>query len=105
MVTKLMNRLIGERDYPAQEVCHMLLNLKLSQGTREFVTVDLRHSDLHSHLYRVDAGETQRGLSLLEHYTQRSVDLDDVSYYGFLRSHGHRAPYNLRTRGLDRILN
>jgi ATP-dependent DNA helicase PIF1 len=58
MVTKLMNRLIGERDYSAQEVCHMLLNLKLSQSTRKFVTVDLRHPDQHSHLYRVDAGET-----------------------------------------------
>jgi ATP-dependent DNA helicase PIF1 len=105
MVTKLINRLISERDYSAQEVCHMLLNLKLSQSTREFVTVDLRHPDQHSHLYRVDAGETRRGLSLLEHYMQRLVDLDNVSYYAFLRSHGHRALYNLRTRGLDRILN
>jgi hypothetical protein len=36
---------------------------------------------------------------------QRPVDLEDVSYYTFLRSYTHRAPYNLRTRSLDRILN
>jgi hypothetical protein len=105
MVTKLMNKLIGERDYSAQEVMHLLLNLELSQGSRAFISVDLRHPDQHSHLYRVDAGETRRGLSLLEHYMQRPVDLGDVSYYTFLRSHAHRAPYNLRTRSLDRILN
>lgn len=29
MITKSMNRLIGERDYSAQEVYHMLLNLSL----------------------------------------------------------------------------
>jgi ATP-dependent DNA helicase PIF1 len=105
IVTKLMNKLIGERDYSAQEVMHLLLNLELSQGSRAFLSVDLRHPDEHSHLYRVDAGKTRRGLSVLEHYMQRPADLNNVSYYTFLRSHGHRAPYNLRTRSLDRILN
>jgi hypothetical protein len=105
MVTKLMNKLIGERDYSAQEVMHLLLNLELSQGSRAFISVDLRHPNQHFHLYRVDAGETRRGLSLLEHYMQCPVYLEDVSYYTFLRSHAHRAPYNLRTRGLDQILN
>jgi hypothetical protein len=36
---------------------------------------------------------------------QRPADLDDVSYYTFLQSYRHRAPYNLRTCSLDRILN
>jgi hypothetical protein len=36
---------------------------------------------------------------------QRLVNLKDVSYYTFLRSCAHQAPYNLRTRSLDRILN
>jgi hypothetical protein len=73
MVTKLMNKLIGERDDSAQEVCHLLLNLKLSQGTRDFVTVDLRHPDQHSYLYRVEAGETRRGLSLFERYISQHL--------------------------------
>jgi ATP-dependent DNA helicase PIF1 len=30
IVTKLINKLIGERDYSAQEVMHLLLNLELS---------------------------------------------------------------------------
>lgn len=59
MVTKLMNKLIGERDYSAQEVSHMLLNLRLCHGSREFITVDLRLPHEHSHLYRVEEGETR----------------------------------------------
>jgi hypothetical protein len=33
MVTKLMNKLIGKRDYAAQEVCHLLLSLPLKQSS------------------------------------------------------------------------
>jgi len=33
-VSKMLNKLIGERDYSAQEVCHLLLNLPLQEGSR-----------------------------------------------------------------------
>lgn len=39
-VTKLLDRLISERDWAAQEVLHMLLDLPLQQGSREVIHVD-----------------------------------------------------------------
>jgi ATP-dependent DNA helicase PIF1 len=44
LVTKLMNKLVGERDYSAQEVCHMLLNLPLCDSSgdrRRIILVEL----------------------------------------------------------------
>jgi hypothetical protein len=32
LVSKTMNKLIGERDWSAQEVCHLLLNIPLQQA-------------------------------------------------------------------------
>lgn len=33
-VSKMMNRLVGERDYSAQETCHLLLGLRLQEHSR-----------------------------------------------------------------------
>lgn len=41
-VAKFMNKLASERDWSAQEVCHLLLRLPLQQCTRTLVTVDCR---------------------------------------------------------------
>ncbi|KAF4952453.1 hypothetical protein FSARC_12625 [Fusarium sarcochroum] len=46
-VAKFMNRLIAERDWSAQEVQHLLLNLDLTQGTRVVLTVDCHHPREH----------------------------------------------------------
>lgn len=67
--------------------------------------VDLRHPDQYAHHYRVGGGEAHRGLSVLEHYQQRPAYLEDVSYFTFLCSHPHRAPYNVRSRAKSRIIN
>jgi len=44
-VTKLMNQLIAERDWSAQEVCHILLDLPLQHGSRQVLNVDVRPED------------------------------------------------------------
>jgi ATP-dependent DNA helicase PIF1 len=44
LITKLMNKLVGERDYSAQEVCHMLLNRPLCDSSgdrRRIILVEL----------------------------------------------------------------
>ncbi|KAK0655513.1 hypothetical protein B0T16DRAFT_499445 [Cercophora newfieldiana] len=41
-VTKLMNKLIAERDWSSQEVCHLLLNIPRQNGTREVRVVNCR---------------------------------------------------------------
>ncbi|KAH7230301.1 hypothetical protein B0J15DRAFT_473109 [Fusarium solani] len=40
--SRLMNKLIAERDYSAQEISHLLLNIPLQEGPRMVVTVDCR---------------------------------------------------------------
>jgi len=40
-----MNQLVGERDWSAQEVSHLLLDLPLVNTSRQFVNVDLRPED------------------------------------------------------------
>jgi hypothetical protein len=38
--TKLMNSLVGKRDYSAQEVCYLLMGAPLTHCSRIFVNVD-----------------------------------------------------------------
>ncbi|KAM4061535.1 PIF1-like helicase [Hirsutella rhossiliensis] len=52
--SRLMNKLIAERDYSAQEISHLLLNIPLQEGTRMVVYVDCRPSEQHARSYRVD---------------------------------------------------
>ncbi|EXU95789.1 helitron helicase-like domain protein [Metarhizium robertsii] len=40
--SRLKNKLISERDYSAQEISHLLLNIPLQEGTRMVVSVDRR---------------------------------------------------------------
>jgi hypothetical protein len=89
MVTKLMNKLISERDYAAQEVCHLLLSLPLKQSSWTPIHVDMRPLAAQPSLVRVEDGEARRGLSILEHYMRRPEDFDDVSYLKFLLSYKH----------------
>jgi len=42
IVNKFLNKLVGERDWSAQEVCHLLLGLPLSTGSRTVITLDCR---------------------------------------------------------------
>jgi hypothetical protein len=104
LVTKLLNKLIGDRDYSAQEVCHYLLDLPLRHSSRSVVSVDLRPEEHHSHFYRIEGEETRRGLSLLEKYKERIDTDENVTYICFLRCHDHRKPYGLRPRAKERIL-
>lgn len=42
LVSKLMNKLVSERDWSAQEICHLLLNFPLINQSRTVLTVDCR---------------------------------------------------------------
>jgi ATP-dependent DNA helicase PIF1 len=104
LVTKLMNKLVGERDYSAQEVCHMLLDLPLYHSSRDVITVDLRPDSKQPHFVQLEQDGTRRKKSRMEHYLSRSSELMDVNYLTFLKSHGEGPPYSKR-RGRDRVLN
>jgi len=44
MVQKLMINSVGERDYSAQETCHLLLQLPMFRSSRDFLILSLDES-------------------------------------------------------------
>ena len=100
-VTKLMNSLIAERDWSAQEVCHLLLDLPLQNSSREAVAIDCRHPDEQPQTYHLpeedaDAEPIRAARSKLHKYETRAEDAESVSYLTFLRCYYW---HNSRRRG------
>ncbi|KAJ5558356.1 hypothetical protein N7461_002328 [Penicillium sp. DV-2018c] len=59
-VNKLLNRLIAERDWSAQEIFHMLLGPPLQQESREVIKVDCRPDGLRgARFVFTDANEVE----------------------------------------------
>ena len=68
-VQKLLISSFGERDFSAQETCHLLLQLPMYKASRSFINLSLDGS-------REVQGNTQEGErvtshSVLDHYTSR----------------------------------
>lgn len=63
---KLLNTLISERDWSAQEVCFILLGTSLDNGSGSARCMDCKPSDWSAH-YVVDreTGEPREGKSIL----------------------------------------
>ncbi|OAQ57415.2 ATP-dependent DNA helicase PIF1 [Pochonia chlamydosporia 170] len=88
--SRLMNKLIAERDYSAQEISHLLLNIPLQEGTRMVVSVDCRPLEQHARSYRVDE-DVNETVGSYRKYLERSDQHEDVTYLEYLQS------YNLKT--------
>ncbi|KAJ5111720.1 hypothetical protein NUU61_001350 [Penicillium alfredii] len=89
-VNKPMNALVGECDWSAQEVCHILLDIPLQHGSRPVMVVDCRPPSDQSIPFVImeQEGETsavRRGQSLLQKYQSRIQSLDSATYLEFLR--------------------
>ncbi len=71
VVQKLLINSVGERDFSAQETCHLLLQLPLIKSTRDFTILSLDGSRQVEE--RPEEGETSpaTSLSILNHYTHR----------------------------------
>ena len=52
-MSKLLNKLIGERDWSAQEVSHILLGLPLQDSSRHVITVDCRPEEVQNDVITV----------------------------------------------------
>jgi ATP-dependent DNA helicase PIF1 len=90
-----MNRLIGERDWSAQEVCHILLHAPLFECTRVVQNVDCRPPNQHvSSIFIGD--ELHESTTVYGKYLKRPTRMEDVSYYCFL------VRYNLKGNNPDR---
>ena len=68
-VQKLLINSVGERDYSAQETCHLLLQLPMFRASRDFVMLSLDGSRaVEDHL---EEGQPATALSMLDHYIGR----------------------------------
>ena len=71
---KMMNRLIGERDWSTQEINHLCLGLNLVEYNREFVSLGLHPNDEQTETVEVEDGEIlTKGLSWLDKYKIRNT--------------------------------
>jgi ATP-dependent DNA helicase PIF1 len=85
-VSKMMNKLIGERDYSAQEIRRLRLKLLLQEDSRVVLSVDCRPQDKHTRpLDFSDEDEiVQEKQTTYEKYCNRPPSMEDVSYFEFL---------------------
>ena len=69
MAQKLLINCVGERDYSAQETCHLLLQLPMFKSSREFIILSLDGSRaVHSELTE---GHDATAPSIVDHYCAR----------------------------------
>ena len=70
-VQKLLINTVGERDYSAQETCHLLLQLPMFRASRDFVVLSLDGSRAIQD--QLDEDQPATALSTLDHYIARST--------------------------------
>jgi ATP-dependent DNA helicase PIF1 len=73
-VSKFINKIIGERDWSAQEVSHYLLQLSFQEGTRQVVTLDCRPTEVQNDMITVEDETVQTRKSPLQRYQSRMTD-------------------------------
>ena len=93
-VSKMMNKLIGERDYSAQETCHLLLKLPLQEDSRVVLSVDCRPPDKHGRVLEFSEADEvlQEKTTAYDKYLQRPEDMEDICYFEFFERWNFKSP-------------
>ena len=92
LATKLLNRTLVERDWPASEICHILLDLPLRRSSRTVVSLDLRRVEDRKRVILKDltapgGNEIKLSVTMIEKYCRRPVDQKDLTLYQAVRDH------------------
>ena len=108
-VSKLFNKLIGERDWSAQEVCHVLLDLPSQDATRQVTTLDCRPEEVQNDAITVEGESVTTRRSALQRYQDRMADqvnpaLLAVSLFEWLRE-WNWILWTKRPRAPERVIN
>ncbi|EAQ87096.1 hypothetical protein CHGG_03715 [Chaetomium globosum CBS 148.51] len=84
-VSKMMNKIAAERDYPAQKIAHHLLELQLVHCSRQILKVDCRSPEAQRQ-YIIHDETVQETLSIYTKYLGRedTEDWSGISYFQFL---------------------
>ena len=78
-VSKMLNKLIGERDWSAQEVSHILLQLPVQKSSRMLVSLDCRLEEVQRDLIVLESGEITAQRSALRRYRDRFTDTGNAT--------------------------
>ena len=70
----MLNKLIGERDWSAQEVSHILLQLPVQKSSRMLVSLDCRPEEVQRDLIVLESGKITAQRSALRRYRDRLTD-------------------------------
>lgn len=108
LVIKFMNKLIGERDISAQEACHLLLQLDLTNSSRLVGNMDVRPLEkLTRALLFIDKGDSMPGDTYLERYCSRDEELEARTLYEIhtLYNWSPKLGFIMRSRGKPIVLN
>ena len=73
-VSKMLNKLIGERDWSAQEVSHLLLQLPVQDSSRGVVSLDCRPEEVQDDLIVLESSDISARQSVLQRYQDRLTD-------------------------------
>lgn len=110
-VSRMLNKLIGERDWSAQEVSHLLLQLPVQKSSRALVTLDCRPEGMQKDLIVLESGETTAQRSALQRYQGRLTDtangnaaLEGLSLFDCLRNWDWLT-WRIRPRAAARVIN
>ena len=72
LTAKLLNKLVDERDYSAQEVSHILLRLDMQHASRQVVGLNCRPLNQQDEMVTVEGHGMKKGQSPCEHYLDRT---------------------------------
>ncbi len=110
-VSRMLNKLIGERDWSAQEVSHILLRHQVHHSSRIPVPLDCRPEDAQPDLLVLESGDVTAQRSPLRRYRDRLADtaygnplLPLLSLYDCLL-HWNWVFWKLRSRATPRVIN
>ena len=91
-VSKMLNKLIGEHDWSAQEVSHILLQLPVQKSSQMLVSLDCRPEEVQHDLIVLESSEITAQRSPLRKYQDRLKDtrngnsaLPDLSLFDCLQ--------------------
>ncbi|MGH7240097.1 MAG: hypothetical protein ACREHG_08535, partial [Candidatus Saccharimonadales bacterium] len=108
--SKMLNKLIAERDWSAQEVSHFLLNIPAQESSRQVITLDCRPEEVQNDVILVEEDTTTARRSALQRYQTRLTDapgastLTDITLFEWLRSWDWRL-WQVRPRAAERVIN
>ncbi|KAI8404530.1 hypothetical protein FOFC_16025 [Fusarium oxysporum] len=83
--SRLMNKLLAERDFSGQEICHVLLNCELQEGTRVVRAVDCRPYEQQGRSLRLEGDhDDAEVVGIYDKYLSRPPLHEELTYLDFL---------------------